>query len=105
LPGIINQNKSFKEAKVVKKAKLFNGKGRKSRAEVSEILRQLSDKVASGQVILRQAGDDLVLDLPANLGMKVKVSKKNKPNKGNRHKLVVKLTWREGDQEEPLALG
>lgn len=90
---------------MVKKAKLFKGTERKSRAEVSEFLRQLGEKVASGQVTLRQAGDDLVLDLPAYLGMKVKVSKKNKPNKGTRHSLTLKLTWREGDQEEPLALG
>ena len=90
---------------MVKKAKLFTGKERKSRAEVSEFLRQLSDKVASGQVILRQAGDDLVLDLPSSLGMTVKVTRKNKPKKGTRHSLTLKLTWYEGDQEEPLALG
>ena len=90
---------------MVKKAKLFNGKERKSRAEVSEFLRQLSEKVADGQVTLRQAGDDLVLALPASLVMKVKVTRKNKPAKGTRHTLTLKLTWREGDQEEPLALG
>ena len=90
---------------MVKKAKLFAGKERKSRAEVSEFLRQLSDKVANGQVVLRQAGDDLILDLPTSLGMKVKVTRKQKPNKGTRHKLTLKLTWNDGDQEEPLALG
>lgn len=90
---------------MVKKAKLFKGKERKSRAEVSEFLMQLSEKVADGQVILHQAGDDLVLDLPTSLGMKVKVTEKNKSAKGTRYKLTLKLTWREGDQEEPLALG
>ncbi|MFU8827553.1 MAG: amphi-Trp domain-containing protein [Brevefilum sp.] len=90
---------------MAKKAPLFKGQERKSRAEVSTFLAQLSEKVASGQVTLRQAGDDLELDLPASLGMKVKVTRKNKPAKGTRHTLTLKLTWREGDQEEPLALG
>ena len=90
---------------MVKKAKLFTGKARTSRAEVSEFLRQLSDKVASGQVTLRQAGDDLVLDLPGSLEMKVRAVRKHKPNKGTCHTLTLKLTWREGDQGEPLALG
>lgn len=90
---------------MVKKAKLFKGKERKSRAEVSEFLAQLSEKVASGQVILRQVHDDLVLDLPHSLGMKVTATQKDKRAKGTRHKLTLKLTWSEGDHEEPLALG
>ena len=90
---------------MVKKAKLFKGKERKSRAEVSEFLAELSEKVANGQVILRQAHDDLVLELPSSLEMKVKVTQKDKPNKGKRHQLTVKFVWREGDPSEPLALG
>lgn len=90
---------------MVKKAKLFTAKERKSRAEVSKFLSQLSEKVANGQVILRQVNDDLVLELPHSLGMKVKVTQKDKRAKGTRHKLTIKLTWSEGDHEEPLALG
>ena len=90
---------------MVKNAKLFKGKERKSRAEVSEFLSQLSEKVANGQVILRQVNDDLVLDLPHSIGMKVKATQKDKRTKGIRHKLTLTLTWSEGDHEEPLALG
>lgn len=90
---------------MAKKEKLFKGKERKTRAEVSEFLAQLSEKVADGQVTLRQVHDDLVIDLPQRLSMKVKVTRKDKPKKGTRHKLTLKLTWREGDQEDPLALG
>jgi len=90
---------------MVKKAKLFKGKERKSRAEVSEFLAQLSEKVADGQVILRQVQDDLVIDLPQSMEMKFKVTRKDKPAKGTRHKLTLKLTWRDGDKDDPLALG
>jgi amphi-Trp domain-containing protein len=94
-----------KEIFMAKKANLFKGKERKSRAEVSEFLMQLSEKVASGEVTLRQTGDDLILDLPTSMGMKVKVTEKSKPQKGTRYKLTLKLTWREGDQQDTLALG
>ncbi|MBW6465315.1 MAG: amphi-Trp domain-containing protein [Brevefilum sp.] len=90
---------------MVKKAQLYKGKERKSRAEVSEFLAELSEKVANGQVILRQVHDDLVLELPHSMGMKVKVTQKEKRAKGTRHKLTLTLTWTEGDHEEPLALG
>jgi amphi-Trp domain-containing protein len=93
------------EVGMVKKAKLFKGKERKSRAEVSEFFAQLSEKVANGQVILHQVHDDLVLDLPHSMGMKVKVTQKKKRVKGIRHKLTLTLTWTEGDLEDPLALG
>jgi amphi-Trp domain-containing protein len=90
---------------MAKKAQLFRGKARKSRSEVSDFLAQLSEKVASGQVVLRQEQGDLVLDLPASLEMKVKATETNKPVKGQRHKLTLSLTWREGDPSDPLALG
>jgi len=90
---------------MVKKAKLFKGKERKSRAEVSEFLAQLSEKVADGRVVLRQVQDDLVIDLPQSMGMMVKVTRKDKPAKGTRHKLTLKLTWSDSDKDDPLALG
>ena len=90
---------------MAKKDKLYKGKVRKNRAEVGEFLQELGEKVKHGEVTLRQAGDDLVLYLPSSLQMKMKVSKKTKPVKGNQYKLTVKLTWHEGDQEAPLALG
>lgn len=90
---------------MVKKAKLFKGKERKTRAEVSAFFAQLSEKVADGTLTLRQVHEDLVVDLPQNLEMTVKVTRKNKPTKGTRHKMSLTLTWRDGDQDEPLALG
>jgi amphi-Trp domain-containing protein len=90
---------------MVKKAKLYKGKERKSRAEVSEFLSEFSEKAANGKVILRQVHDDLVLNLPHSMDMMVKVTQKEKGAKGTRHKLTLTLTWTEGDHEAPLALG
>lgn len=89
----------------MKKAQLFNLKTRISRAKVSQLLAQLSEKVADGQVILRREQGDVVLDLPQELDMKVKTTCKDKPSKNPRHKLTLQLTWRQDDPHQPLELG
>lgn len=90
---------------MAKKVNLFKHKERKNRADASDFLKQLSEKIAAGQVILQQPQDDLVLDIPHNLTMKVKVNQKNKRVKGTRHKMSIQLQWYEDDKEGPLSLG
>jgi amphi-Trp domain-containing protein len=91
---------------MAKKVKLFKHKARKSRAEVSEFLGQLSQKIADGEVILRQTPEDIVLAMPPHMNLNVKANKKHKRVKGTRHTLTLKLTWYEDDhQDDPLALG
>jgi len=91
---------------MAKKVKLFRHKAYKSTDEVSEFLQELGQKLAEGQVILKQTPNDLVLEMPQHISLNVKVNKKKKPAKGTRHKMIIKLTWYESDhQEDPLALG
>ncbi len=91
---------------MAKKVQLFRHKTHKSKDEVSEFLQELGQKVAEGQVILKQTPEDLVLEMPDHMSLNVKVNKKKKPVKGTRHKMTIKLTWYESDhQEDPLALG
>lgn len=91
---------------MAKKEKQFRQKERKSRAEVSEFIRQLGEKIGEGEVVLRQTPEDLELAIPQNMSLKVKVTKKKKPAKGTKHKLTVNLTWYDSDHEEDrLALG
>ncbi len=91
---------------MAKKAKLFDHKERKSRAEVSQFLAQLSQKINEGQVILRAEPSDVVLPIPQHMSMKVKAREKIKRVKGKRQKLTLTLSWYEGDhQDGPLSLG
>lgn len=88
------------------KVKLFGHKTYRSKEEVSEFFQELGQKIAEGEVILKQTPNDLVLEMPNHMSLNVKVNKKKKPVKGTRHKMTVKLTWYESDhQEDPLALG
>lgn len=91
---------------MAKKTKLFRHKTPKTKEEVSEFLQELGQKVAEGELILKQTPDDVVLDIPQHLSLKVKVNKKNKKVKGTRHKMTISLSWYDSDhQEDPLALG
>ena len=50
-----------------KERRIFKNEERRSRSEVSAFLRQLAEKVDSGNVVLRQGGQETRLDLPHNL--------------------------------------
>ena len=90
---------------MAKKVKLFRHKAYRSKEEVSEFFQELGQKIAEGEVILKQTPNDLVLEMPNNMSLNVKVSKKKKPAKGTRHKMTMKLTWYDNDhQDDPLAL-
>jgi amphi-Trp domain-containing protein len=88
------------EDSMAKKQQLFRQKERKSRAEVSEFVQVLGQKIGEGQVVLKGAAGDQTLDLPQKMNLKVKASKKAKKHKGAKHKLTVQITWVEGDYED-----
>jgi len=91
---------------MAKKTKLFRHNTRKTKEEVSEFLQELGQKIAEGQVVLKQTPDDLTLEMPQNMSLKVKVNKKNKKVKGTRHKMTIILSWYDSDtRDDPLALG
>lgn len=88
-----------------KETRLFKSEERKSRAEVSEFLRQLADKIVEGQVMLRQAQGEVALQLPGSLTLEVQVEDEDKGARGVQHSLEVELKWFDNDQQEgPLQL-
>ena len=91
---------------MAKKTKLFRHKTRKSKEQVGEFLQELGQKIIEGEVILKQNPQDLVLEMPHNMSLKLKVNKKKKPSKGTWHTMSIKFSWYDSDhQEDPLALG
>jgi amphi-Trp domain-containing protein len=91
---------------MAKKQKLFRQKEPKARAEVSDFIQALSQKIGEGQVVLKGAAGDQTLELPQRMGLKVKASRKEKKHKGTKHNLTVQITWYEGDlQDGGLELG
>ncbi|MCC5914572.1 MAG: amphi-Trp domain-containing protein [Balneolaceae bacterium] len=86
-----------------KETTLFKSEERKTRAEVSDFLRQLAGKIDSGEVILKQGDDELPLSLSENLILDIKAEDEEK-SRGIQHSLEVEIKWFDGDDEAPGSL-
>ena len=90
---------------VGKETVLFKSEERHNRDTVAAFLRQLADKLATGQVILRQGDQEVILDIPVNLVLEVKAEVEQK-RQDNKRSLEIELEWLEGDDSHaPLTLG
>ena len=87
-----------------RETRLFKSQESKSRAEVSEFLHQLADKISNGSVVLTQGGEELTLRFPDNLVLEVQVEDEDKGTKGIQHSLEVEIKWFDHDQEGSLEL-
>lgn len=76
---------------------LFESEERKDLASVVTFLKQLADKLAGNQVILRQGTQEIVIDVPNNVVLELKVEEENKKGKVKRT-LEVEIEWIEGDE-------
>ena len=89
-----------------KETRLFKSEERKSRTEVSEFLAQIAEKIASGEVVLRQGGEELALQFPRNLILEIQVEDEDKKRKGIQHSLEIEIKWFDDDAKGgPLELG
>jgi amphi-Trp domain-containing protein len=76
---------------------LFKSEERKDLASVVTFLHQLADKLAKNQVILRQGSEEIVVDIPDNVVLELKVEEEDKKGKIKRT-LEVEIEWIEGDE-------
>jgi amphi-Trp domain-containing protein len=91
---------------MAKKTLLIKSKQRTNRTEASQFLHQLADKIAEGQVVLRQGPEEINLKLPQFLTLQFKADDKDKPRKGIEHRLEFEIKWFDDDSASaPLELG
>lgn len=88
-----------------RETRLFKSEERKGRAEVGAFLRELADRIAEGEVVLRQGQEEITLQLPQGLVLEVQVEDEDKGVKGIQHSLEVELKWYDAEQGGPLELG
>jgi len=81
-----------------RETKLFKSEERQTRSVTSDFLRQIAERIESGQVILRQGQQELTLQLPPNLILEIQVEEEDKGNKGVQHSLEIEIKWFEGDE-------
>ena len=87
-----------------RETRLFKSQERKNRADVSNFLHQLADKISNGKVVLSQGAEDLTLQLPENLILEVQVEDEEKGTKGIQHSLEVEIKWFDDEQDGSLEL-
>ena len=76
---------------------LFKSEERKDLASAVTFLHQLADKLAENQVILRQGSEEIIVDIPNNVVLELKVEEEDKKGKIKRT-LEVEIEWIEGDE-------
>lgn len=86
------------EIEMAKKNVLVKSDRRKNLADSAAFLRELADKVESGQVTLVQAGNDVVIDLPDTVGFEIEYYEQPK-KRGLKKQLEIELKWTEGGRK------
>jgi len=88
-----------------KEIKLFKSEEQKNRSEVSAFLHEIADKIEKGRVVLRQAGEEITLEMPHHLILEIEVEDEDKKNKGIQHSLEIEIKWFDNDLSSgPLKL-
>jgi amphi-Trp domain-containing protein len=82
---------------VGKEIVLFKSEERKDLASVVAFLHQLADKLAENQVVLRQGSTEIVVDIPNNVILELKVEEEDKKGKLKRT-FEIEIEWIEGDE-------
>jgi amphi-Trp domain-containing protein len=101
-----NNIRQKKEEIMGKEKKLFKSEEPKNTLEVSTFLHELADRLAEGQVVLRQGEQELTLHLPQDLVLEIEFEEEYKGDKGIQRKLEVELKWYEGREDAgPVELG
>lgn len=79
---------------------LLRSKEMTGRADVSAFLRELADKLDSGQVVLQQGDQAVTLDVPARVELQIKAEEEEK---GTRTQLgmQVEFQWYVVDPDSP----
>ena len=77
---------------------LFKSEEKKSRDEAVTILRQIADKVETGNLSLQQGSESLNLHFPRNLTLEIKAEEES--GKRTKRSLEIELEWIVGDQSQ-----
>ena len=90
---------------MAKKNVLVKSDLRKNLADSAAFLRELADKIESGQVTLTQGGKDVVVNLPETLSFEVEYYEQPK-KRGLKKQLEIELEWTEGGRKgQGVSLG
>ncbi len=84
---------------------LFKSKEQKTAQEAAAALRQIAEKLEGGQISLKRGEKEVILQVPANLVLEMKVEEEQKGQQVEK-KLEIEMEWIEGgpQKNEPVAI-
>lgn len=82
---------------------LLKSESSKSLPEIAEFLRELADKVQSGNLTLKQGEEEVNLNLPNTCVLEVKVEEEPKGT-GKKYQVEVEVEWKEGESEQEVQI-
>lgn len=80
---------------MAKETILFKSEERRELHNVAEFLHQLADRLAQNEVILRQGAEELILSIPNQVVLELKVEEEPK-RKTTKRSLEIEIEWTEG---------
>jgi amphi-Trp domain-containing protein len=83
---------------------LFASEEPQSLKNVASFLRELADKLDGNEVVLRKGTEELVVQIPNNVVLELKVEEEGKKQRTQRS-LEIEIEWYEGEEESSLTLG
>lgn len=89
---------------MAKKIVVFKSEEPKDIESAAQFLRELADKLSQRQVVLRQGENEVVLTLPDNVVLEIKVDEKEQ-RRYTKRSLEVEIEWREGENAGSVTLG
>jgi amphi-Trp domain-containing protein len=90
---------------MAKKNVLVKSDLRKNLPDVAVFLRELADKVETGKVTLVQGSQDVIVELPDNVGFEIEYYEQPKKH-GLKKQLEIEIQWTEGSKKrQSVSLG
>ncbi len=77
---------------------LFSSEEKKDLKYVAAFLHQLADKLTENRVILRQGTQEIVIDIPNNVVLEIKVEEELKKKK-TQQSLEIEIEWNIGEED------
>ena len=81
---------------------LFSSEEKKDLKSVAAFLHQLADKLADNRVVFRQGTEEIVVEIPNNVVLEIKVEEELKKKK-TQQSLEIEIEWYVGE-EYPASL-
>jgi amphi-Trp domain-containing protein len=76
---------------------LMRSEERQSVAQAAAFLRELADRLAAGQINLRQGDEELSLSVSGDVNLELKVEEEARAS-GRKMSLEIEIEWREGEE-------